>query len=153
MLEARNGRLRGQAAAVDRVAPQQQSVDRIVGESVAVIAIGVATRNREDPMRDRIADAVGHPRRRARIGDRRGQGRQQAEVSVGRLEQDRATVRTRVGLIKARPYGAIDQVRKQNRLCYRRFVQRSRLRLGKGRPVTAQYPLGGVCVSLELAHS
>ena len=102
VLEARDRRLRGQAAAVDRIAPQQQFVDRIVGEPVAVIAVGMATRDREDPLRDQIADAVRHARRRARIRDRRGQGRQQTQVSVGGFEQDRATVRTRVGLIKGR---------------------------------------------------
>jgi hypothetical protein len=59
-----------------------------------------ATRNREDAPGDRIADAVRHPRRRARIGNGRGEGGQQAEAAIGGLEQDRAAVRTRVGLIK-----------------------------------------------------
>jgi len=137
VLEARDRRLRRQAAAVDRIAPQQQLVDGIVGEPVRVIAVGMATRDREDPLREQIADAVRHARRRARIGDRRGEGRQQAEVSVGRFEQHRAAVRTRVGLIKGRDQGAIDQVRKQNSLCYRRLVQRNRLRVGKRRLVNS----------------
>ena len=102
VLEARDRRLRRQAAAVDRIAPQQQFVDRILGEPVAVIAIGMAARDREDPLGDQIADAVRHARRIARIGDGRREGRQQAEVSVRRLEQDRAAVRTRVRLIKGR---------------------------------------------------
>ena len=140
VLEARDRRLRGQAAAVDRIAPQQQFVDRILGEPVAVIAIGMAARDREDPLGDQIPDAVRHARRIARIGDRRREGRQQAEVSVRRLEQDRAAVRTRVRLIKGRDHGPIGQVRKQNSLCYRRLVQRNRLRVGKRRLVNSVVP-------------
>ena len=140
VLEARDRRLRRQAAAVDRIAPQQQFVDRIVGESVGIIAVGMATRDREDALREQIADAVRHARRRARIGDRRGEGRQQAEPSVGRFEQDRAAVRTRVRLIKGRDQGPIGQVGKQNSLCYRRLVQRNRLRVGKRRLVNSVVP-------------
>ena len=51
------------------VAPQQQFVDRIVGESVSVIAIGMATRDREDTLRDQIAHPVRHGPRRARVGE------------------------------------------------------------------------------------
>ena len=102
VLEARDRRLRGQAAAVNRIAPQQQFVDRILGEPVAVIAIGMAARDREDALGDQIPDAVRHAPRIARIGDGRREGRQQTEVSVGRLQQDRPAVRTRVRLIKGR---------------------------------------------------
>ncbi len=137
VLETRDRRLRGQATALDRIAPQQQFVDRIVGEPVSVIAVGMATRDREHPLRDQIADAVRHARRRARIGHRHREGRQQTEASIGRFEQDRAAVRTRVGLIKGRDQGTIDQVGKQNSLCYRRLVQRNRLRVGKRRLVNS----------------
>ena len=143
VLEARDRRLRGQAAALDRIAPQQQFVDRIVGEPVSVIAVGMATRDREHPLRDQIADAVRHARRRARIGHRHREGRQQTEASIGRFEQDRAAVRTRVGLIKGRDQGTIDQVGKQNSLCYRRLVQRNRLRVGKRRLVNSVVPTRG----------
>ena len=130
VLEARDRRLRGQAAPVNRVAPQQQFVDRILGEPIAVIAIGMAARDREDPLGDQIPDAVRDAFRIARIGDGRREGRQQAEVSVRRLQQDRPAVRTRVRLIKGCDHGPIGQVRKQNSLCYRRLVQRNRLRWG-----------------------
>ena len=77
MLKARDRRLRRQAAAVDRVAAQQQFVDRIVGEPVAIIAVRMATRNRKHTLRHQVADAVRHACRHAGIGDRRSQGRQQ----------------------------------------------------------------------------
>ena len=110
------------------------------GISVAIIAVGMATRDREDPLRDQIPDPVRHTRGRPPVGDGRGQGRQQTELSVGRLEHDCAAVGTRVGLIEGRDQGAIDQVRKQNSLCYRRLVQRNRLRVGKGRLVNSSVP-------------
>jgi hypothetical protein len=51
---------------------QAQLVDWIVGQPASVIAVGLATRDREDPLGDQIPDAVRHPRRRARIGQRMG---------------------------------------------------------------------------------
>jgi hypothetical protein len=47
----------------------------------------------------------------ARIGDRRGQGRQQTQLTVRGLEQDRAAVRARVWLIKGRDQRPIGQLR------------------------------------------
>jgi hypothetical protein len=123
VLEARDRRLRRQAGAVDRVAAQQQFVDRIVGEPVGVIAVRMPTRDRKDPLREQVADTVRHARRRAGIGDRRRQGGQQTQLAVGGLEQNRAAVRARMWLIKGRDQGPIGQLRKQNRLCYCRVVQ------------------------------
>jgi hypothetical protein len=100
----------------------------------------MTTRDREDALRQQIADPMRHARRRARIGDRRGESRQQAESSIGRVEQDGATVRTRVGLIKGGDQGTIREVRKENSLCYRRLVQRNRLRVGKRRLVNSVVP-------------
>jgi len=48
--------------------------------------------------------------RHARIGDRRGQGRQQTQLTVRGLEQDRAAVRARVWLIKDRDQRPIGQL-------------------------------------------
>jgi hypothetical protein len=56
---------------VDRIAAQQQLVDRIVSEPVRIIAVRMPARDRKDALGDQIGDAVGHPRRRAGIGDRR----------------------------------------------------------------------------------
>jgi hypothetical protein len=122
VLETRDGRLRRQAAAVNRVASRQQFVDRIVGEPVAVIPVGMAACDREDPLGDQIPNTVRDASRIPRIGDGRRQRRQQTEVSVSRLEQNRPTVRARVWLIKRRNQEPIGQVGKQNSLCYRRFV-------------------------------
>jgi hypothetical protein len=55
---------------------------------------------------EQVTDAVRH----ARIGDRRGQGRQQTQLTVRGLEQDRAAVRARVWLIKDRDQRPIGQL-------------------------------------------
>jgi len=90
--------------------------------SSGATTIGMAARDREDALREQIADAVRHARRGAPIEDRCGEGVQQAEPPVGGFEQDRAAVRTRVRLIKGRDQGAIGKVGKENSLCYRRVV-------------------------------
>lgn len=45
IFEARDGRLRGQARPADRVALEQQLLDRIVGQAVRIIGIGIAARD------------------------------------------------------------------------------------------------------------
>jgi hypothetical protein len=60
---------------------------------------------------EQVTDAVRHERRRSRVGDRRGQGRQQTQLTVRGLEQDRAAVRARVWLIKGRDQRPIGQRR------------------------------------------
>ena len=65
ILEPRDRRLRGQRLASDRVPPEQQLVDRVVGEVVGVVAIGMTAGNAEDPLpeqfRQRVPDFSGLP--------------------------------------------------------------------------------------------
>ena len=93
-----------------------------IGESVRIIAVGMTARDREDPLRHQIADAMCHARRRAGIRNGRRQRGHETELSVGRFEQDCAAVRARMRLIKGGDHRAIRQVRKENSLCYRRLV-------------------------------
>ena len=73
-------------------------------------------------------------------------------MSVGRFQQDRAAVRTRVRLIKGRDQGPIGQVGKQNSLY---IVDSFNAIASVGEKPSSQQriPLGGVCVSGKLAHS
>ena len=66
--------------------PQQQFVDRFVGEPVGIIAVGMATGDREDALGEQIADAMRQPRRDASVGHRGRQRGQQAESSIGRFQ-------------------------------------------------------------------
>ena len=74
------------------------------------------------------------------IDDLRRYRREQAQAAVGRFEHDRTAVRTRMRLIKGGDQETIRQVRKENSLCYRRVVQRIRLRVGKRRLVNSVVP-------------
>jgi hypothetical protein len=89
-----------------------------------------------------IVDAlkVGCPGYAAMRSLMRACGRWSNRLAVRRLEQDRATIGTGVALIEARDQRPIAQVRKQNTLCRRRFVQRTRLRMGTRRLVNCETP-------------
>ena len=106
VLEPRQRRLRRQARAVDRVAVEQQLVDRILGQRVRVVGVGIAARQPEDALREQVVHRVPHAaRRRAPSPDDGGQPLDQLRPPLGRFQQDRAAVRTRVGLIERRDEG------------------------------------------------
>ena len=68
ILEARHGGLRGEPSAGDRVAIEEELLDRILRQSVGIIGIGIAARDPEDPLGEHVGPRVGHPRRRPRVG-------------------------------------------------------------------------------------
>ena len=94
VLEARDRRLRRQARASHRVAPQQQLVDRVVGERVRIVAIGISEGDAEDPLADQILERVPDLLGRPAINQTPGKRLDQAIHSVGCLEQDGAAIRT-----------------------------------------------------------
>ena len=97
VLEPRQRRLRGQCVAGDGIAAEQQLVDRIVGEPRGVVGVLVAERQAVDALAEQIRQAVTHLAGLALIDERRGESRDQAEASIGGLEQHRAAVRAGVG--------------------------------------------------------
>ena len=58
VLEAREGRLRGEATAVEGIAIEEQLVDRIVGQRVGIVGIGVAAREAVHALGQQIVHAV-----------------------------------------------------------------------------------------------
>jgi hypothetical protein len=69
---------------------EQQLVDRIVAEAIAIVGIGIPARDPEDPLRHQIRQCMGHSRRIAGVRQTGSQSRRQAQATVGRLRQDRA---------------------------------------------------------------
>lgn len=132
ILEAREGGLRRQARAVDRIAIQQQLVDGVVGQGVRVIRVGVPAREAEDALREEIPHGMAHAGRVPSVAQDARQRVDQAQATVRGLEQDRAAVRTRVGLVEGGDEGLGNEIREENRLCYRGVVQQRRLRVAKG---------------------
>ena len=77
------------------------------------------------------------------------QPRRQIQAAVGRLQQDRAAVRTGVRLIEDRDEGLVEEVWEENSLWYRVVGQIKRLRRGKSSCGNGFLPRGGVCVSTD----
>ena len=140
LLEARHGRLRGQPQTVDRIAVEQQFVNRILGERIAIVAIRVATGDAKHALGDQVADRVRDLRRVPAVRQRGGQRLDDAEPTVHRLQQHRAAVGAGVRLVERRDQGLLEQIGKQNTVWYGRVVQRSRLRLGKSRLINSLVP-------------
>ena len=119
VLEPRDRRLRGQRLAGDWVPPQQQLVDRVVGEVVGVVAIGMTAGNAEDPLaeqlRQRVPDLPGLPS----VHQTPGETRHQPIHALRRLEQDGAAIGTRVPAVERRDEGLVEEIRKEDSLWYR----------------------------------
>lgn len=87
-----------------------------------------------------------HTRLVARIGQRVGQSHCQAQTTIGRFHENRAAVRTRVGLTEAGDLRLIEEVWEENSPWYRGVVQQGRLRVAQGSFTKAFVPLGGVSI-------
>ena len=133
VLKPRHGRLRGQRLAVHGMPIEQQLLDRIVGEPIAIVRIGMATGETEDSLRHQILAACARTSPGCRVVDEAaGQADESARSARPPPEQHRAAIRARMGLVERRDEGLGDEIGKENSLCYRVVVQRQRLRVEKG---------------------
>jgi hypothetical protein len=139
VFEARDGRLRGQARAADRVAVKEQLLNRIVGQSVGIIRIGIAARDRKDALRQHVGPRMRHARRRPPVAQHGRQRRGEPQCAIRGFEQDRTTIRARVRLIKRRDEGLLEEIGEEDSLWYRVVCQRERLRGEKHCVATAFY--------------
>ena len=153
ILKARHRRLRRQRLAVHRMPIEQQLLDRIVGEAIAVIRIGIATGNPEHPLRHEIAERMRHTIGVTRVGQAAAQSRRQLQTLIGGTQQDRAAVGTGVRLVERSDERLGDEVRKENSLCYRVVVQRQRLRVDKGSSASPLYHSGAFLFLPNHGHS
>src|SRR2546426_1057876 len=100
VLEPRQGRLRPQARAVERIAVEQQLVDRVVDQPRGVVAVGVATGQPEDALPQQIPERVRHLAGLATVADGSGLAPGQTEPIVDRLQQNGAAVGTGLRLVE-----------------------------------------------------
>ncbi len=119
VLEPRDRRLRGQRLAGDRVPPEQQLVDRVVGEVVGVVAIGMAVGNAEDPLAEQLRQRVPDLPELPPVHQTPGETRYQPIHALRRLEQDGAAIGTRVLAVERRDEGLVEEIRKEDSLWYR----------------------------------
>jgi hypothetical protein len=92
ILEPRERELRGQGRPRDRIAVDQQFVDRVVGQPGGVVAVAVATGEPKDSWPEQLERLMLNLTRLPRIVEARGQALGQPEVGINPLEQDRAAV-------------------------------------------------------------
>ena len=118
VLEPRDRRLRGQRLAGDRVPPEQQLVDRVVGEVVGVVAIGMTAGNAEDPLAEPLRQRVPDLPELPPVHQTPGETRHQPIHALRRLEQHSATIGTRVLAVERRDEGLVEEIRKEDSLWY-----------------------------------
>ena len=102
VFKAREGGVRRERVAVDGVAPEQELVDGIVSQAIGVVRIRMATGEPVDALGQQIAKRVPHLPRVPIIDEAAGKAIDQAVARFCGLEQDRAAIRARVGLIERR---------------------------------------------------
>ena len=94
-------------------------MDRVVGQMVGIVAIGMTARDAEDPPGGSGPRACAGLPRCAFVGQTPGERLDQAVHVLGRLEQDGAAGGTRVLLVERGDEGLVEQIREQNSLWYR----------------------------------
>jgi hypothetical protein len=102
VLEPRERGLGGERIAVQRIAIEQELVNGIVREPSAVVGVGVAARQREEPLAHQLLDRVLDLARLAPIDEAGGKSGREAELLVDRLEQHGPAVGAAVRGIEAR---------------------------------------------------
>ncbi len=107
------------SSATWRRSRQQQLVDRIVGEVVGVLAIGMTAGNAEVPLAEQRRQRVPDLPERPPVHQTLGETRHQPIHALRRLEQDSATIGTRVLAVERRDEGLVEEIRKEDSLWYR----------------------------------
>ena len=106
VLEAREGRLGRQGITRDRIAIDQQPMDRVLGQARRVIAVSVAARETKDALGKKIPDPVLDLPRHPAVPEALGQLIDQAESGVHCLEEHGPAVGAAVGQVELRDQGA-----------------------------------------------
>ena len=119
VLEPRDRRLRRQGRARQRVPVEQQLMDRVVGQVVGIVAIGMTARDAEDPLADQVLKRVPNLPRCASVGQTPGERLHHAVHPPRRREQDGTAIGTRLLAVERGDEGLGEQIGKQDSLWYR----------------------------------
>ena len=116
VLKPRDRRLGGERITRDRVAPEQQLVDGVVGQAVGIVGIGMPTRDAEDPLAQQICqrmpDLTGLPG----VDQTLGEPLDDLVLPLRRLEQDGPAIGARLLLIERGDEGRVEQIREEDSL-------------------------------------
>ncbi len=86
VLKPRDRRLRRQRRALDRIAIAQQLLDRIIGQTIRVVRIGIAARDPKDALRHEVVHRVRNLLGGATVGEAPRQRGGHAESGVRRFQ-------------------------------------------------------------------
>ena len=125
-------------------------MNRVVGEPIGVVRIGMAAGEPVDALGQQILERVPHFPRLPIIDEASGEAIDQPVARVRGLEQDRAAIRARVGLIERRDEGFVEEVWEEDSLWYRFVAQSKASVVGKSSCGNGFVPCGGFCVSTEI---
>jgi hypothetical protein len=124
VLKPREGRLRAERRSGQRLAAEDQLVQRVVGDPSGFVAIEIARGQAKDPLPDQIPHRMRNLPRLPRIRQRLGHSLGLAQSLVHRLEQDQPTVRTGVGHVEPgqnrRPQALVSEGQLGYRICRHR---------------------------------
>ena len=142
--------MRSERVSDDGVAPEQKLLNRVVGQAIRVVRIGMAAGEPEDPLGQQVAEGVAHLARRAIIDQAPCEAVDQAVPALRSVQQDGAAIGACVRLVECRDEGFVEKVREENTLWYRVDAHRKRLRCRKSLSLNSFVRRGGVCVSTEI---
>lgn len=142
--------MRGDRIPVHRITPEQQFVNRVVGESIGVVRIGMAASEPVDALRQRILKRMPHVPRLSIIDEASGEAIDQLVPRFRRFQHHRTAVGARVRLIERRDEGFVEEVGEEDSLWYRVVAQSKASVVGKSSCGNGFVPCGGFCVSIEI---
>ena len=116
VLEPRDRRLRGEGVTVDRIAPEQERVGRIVGEAVGIVGVGMAARDPEDPLAEHIRQGVSDLPGLPVVDQTVGESVDHAVLPFRCAKQDSPTIGTRMRLIERSDEGLVEEIREEHSL-------------------------------------
>ena len=146
ILEPRQRRLRRQALTRNRVSVEQQLVDGVVGEAVAVVAVGMAAGDAENALADQVRERVPGLVRRPLVEQTPGERLDQAVDAIGCLQQNRPAIGAGLLLVELGVQRLVEQIREQNSLWYSIGRHARASVVAQVVVNTALVPHGGSCV-------
>src|ERR1039458_7080553 len=107
VLKARQRRLRGQIKSRNRIAVEQQLVNRIGTQTGRVVGVGIAAGERRHPLRKKLLQRMIDVACLPLVWQASSQAANQPVAALGSLQQDGSAIRTALPLLELQYGGAV----------------------------------------------
>ena len=125
-------------------------MDRVVGEAVAVVAVGMAAGDTENALADQVRQRVTSLVRRSLVEQAPGERLDQAVDALGGLQQNRPAVGAGLLLVELGVQRLVEQIREQNSLWYSVGRHARASVVAQVVVNTALVPHGGSCICIGI---